>query len=184
MADHEDTSASMSEITIDEPHLRAVVITLFVVGAVAVIPTTFIRWQRNRLKELEFAFVLSGLVFFIAYEVILLAVMPIVYQISYMSMGIYDKAPMPTPQNIIDFITLMFVSSLMSWSLLWSIKISLLVFYRRLMIGLPHQLKWWNVVFAYTIITYLYTMITTFTSCGGPINFHRDPRCKFSFRPF
>lgn len=173
---------SMSEITIDEAHLRAVVITLLVVGVVATIPTTFVRWQRDRLKELEFAFLLSGLVFFIVYEVILLKVMPIVYQISYMSMGIYDKTPIPTDQDVVDFITLMFVSSLMSWTLLWSIKVSLLVFYRRLMVGLPHHLKWWNAVLGYTIITYLFTMITTFTSCGGPVNFHRDTR-SFCARP-
>lgn len=186
MADHEDDPVhSMVEITIDEAHLRAVVIILLVVGATATIPTVFVRWQRNRLKDLEFAFVLSGVVFFIAYEVILLKVMPLIYQISYFTMGMYDKAPIPTEQNMTDFITLMFVSSLMSWSLLWSIKISLLVFCRQLMVGLPHHLKWWNAVFAYTIITYLYTMITTFTSCGGPINFHRDPRCKFfCFSPF
>ncbi|KAL1959379.1 hypothetical protein VTO42DRAFT_2182 [Malbranchea cinnamomea] len=183
MADHEENSTHAStDIFIDEAHLRAVVITLLVVGAVATIPTAYIRWQRNRLRELECAFLLSGLIFFITYEVVLLKVMPLVYQISYFGLGMYDKAPPPTLDNIRDFVTLMFVSSLMSWSLLWSIKASLLVFYRRLMIGLPHHLRWWNVVLAYTIITYLYTMITTFTSCGGPINFHRDVQL-FCARP-
>jgi hypothetical protein len=161
---------------IEEGPLRAVIITFLVIGVGMAFPTAYIRWKNNRLREIEGAFLVVALLFFIAYESLLLEVMPIIYQLFRFSKGEINVWP-TIVQDLSKFTALMFTSSLMSWTLLWSVKLSLLFLYRRLMNGLPHHMVWWKVVFGYTIVTYLYTMVTTFTSCGGPINITREPFC-------
>ncbi|CAL3968565.1 unnamed protein product [Diplocarpon coronariae] len=48
---------------------------------------------------------------------------------------------------------------------LWSVKISLLLFYRRLLVGLNGYMRWWWIVMWFTIASLLASTLSNFLSC-------------------
>ncbi|WEW61921.1 hypothetical protein PRK78_007421 [Emydomyces testavorans] len=168
-------------IVIAKPHLFAVVIVLLVVAIILYASAAVIRWKYNRLKEREFAFMLGGFLFYIAYEAILLRAIPVAYRLSYVQDGLAPVYP-TIFQDALAYIKLMSTLSVLFWCLLWGVKLSLLMLYRRLMIGLPLQLRAWMVVFVYTIIMFLFCIISTMLSCGG-INNVKDQMTYACLRP-
>lgn len=165
-------------IIIQQPNLFAAVIVLFSLATFVLIAATYVRWKYRRLKEVECAFVLLGYLFYVGYEATLLKVMPIVYRLSSVKTGLTEKYP-TILDDLETFIILMISTALMLWCLLWSIKFALLVLYRRLMLGLPLQLKFWMAVLVYTIISFVFCIVTTLTSCGGVVNLKKDVKGEF-----
>jgi hypothetical protein len=60
---------------------------------------------------------------------------------------------------------LQFAAILFFWSCLWCIKGSLMMFYRRLFVGVNGYMKWWWMVAMFCIITWLASILTNFLSC-------------------
>lgn len=166
------------DIFIGERALFITIVSLTVLGSVILLPTIYIRWTQRRFKELEVAFVAAGYVFFLAYELMLLQAMPRVYRIDNAAR---EKVTYPEMKNDHKtFVVLLTGSAIIFFTQLWSIKLSLLVFYRRLMTGLPAHLRWWKAVLIFTIVTYIYSFITTLMSCGGPTRISKDLTCTCS----
>lgn len=167
------------EIFIEQRTLFIVIFGLLIAGSAMMVPTMWIRWRHKQLKVWECAFLVNAFVFYLAYEISLLQVMPIVYRLNYISLGKLNSYPNVLKDARI-LIAMMFTTSLLSWTQLWSIKLSLLVFYRRLMVGLPVQLKLWRAILLYTILTYVFSIVSTAMSCGGPANI-KDPWRMYLF---
>lgn len=51
------------------------------------------------------------------------------------------------------------------WSSLWSIKVSLLMFYLRLLDGVAGYMKWWWAVVGTCALTWIACILTNFTVC-------------------
>lgn len=164
-------------IIIQQPRLLAAVITLFSLATFVLVAAAFVRWKYRRLKEVECAFILLAYFFYVGYEVTLIKVMPVIYRLSAVKTGMTEKYP-TFFDDLEKFIILMFSTAMMLWCLLWSIKFGLLVLYRRLMLGLPLQLKFWMAVTAYTTIAFVFCVVTTLTSCGGVVNVRKDIKSK------
>ena len=60
---------------------------------------------------------------------------------------------------------LQFTFVMFFWTCLWSIKGSLLIFYRRLLLGVNGYMKWWWAVVVFCILTWLASLLTNFLSC-------------------
>ncbi|EFW22611.1 hypothetical protein D8B26_000738 [Coccidioides posadasii str. Silveira] len=163
------------DIIIEQPKLVSVVLVLICVATLIYLLAIFVRWKHNRLRDLECVFMLSAFVFYLVYEIMLLVSMPLFYRLNAVNLGLIEKYPTAL-QDKERFILLLFVNNLIFLFLLWSVKFGLLVLYRRLMIGLPRQLKVWLVVLVYTAITFLFSFITTLTACGGISNLQKDLR--------
>ncbi|KMU78505.1 hypothetical protein CISG_07166 [Coccidioides immitis RMSCC 3703] len=133
------------DIIIEQPKLVTVVLVLTCVATLIYLLAIFVRWKHNRLRELECVFMLSAFVFYLVYEIMLLVSMPLFYRLNAVNLGLIEKYPTAL-QDKERFILLLFVNNLIFLFLLWSVKFGLLVLYRRLMIGLPRQLKVWLVV--------------------------------------
>ncbi|PGH12915.1 hypothetical protein AJ80_06520 [Polytolypa hystricis UAMH7299] len=161
-------------VVIAEGKLRIVVVVLLVFASLVFFAAAGIRAKFKRLYDVECIFMLAALVFYLAYEILLLVDLPYVYRITYVSSGQLD--PYPTLIDEIRlYAALILSANFLLWTLLWSVKLSLLFFYRRLMVSLPRELFWWKLVLCYTLVTYAFSIITNFTSCGGPINLSREP---------
>ena len=163
------------QIFINERQLFIVIVSLTVLGSVILLPTIYIRWSQQRFKELEVAFIAAAYILFLAYEVMLLEAMPHVYRIDN---AVREKTEYPEMiQDRKTFVALLTGSAIIFFTQLWSVKLSLLVFYRRLMTGLPAHLRWWKAVLIFTIVTYIYSFVTTLMSCGGPARISKDMKC-------
>lgn len=68
-------------------------------------------------------------------------------------------------QTIIRQLKLQFAFVILFWTCLWSVKGSLMMFYRRLLIGLDGHMKWWWTVVIICILTYLVSLLTNFLAC-------------------
>ncbi|EEP77764.1 conserved hypothetical protein [Uncinocarpus reesii 1704] len=167
MVDPKQHVEPSQQVFIAEHDLYAVVVALTVVGSVFLIPTAYLRWRHNRLKELEVIFIVLGYALFLTFEIMLLHIQPLVYRVGRVVLG--NAPPYPTmAQDRQKTTVLTITGTIVFFSTLWSIKLSLLLFFRQLMKGLPAQLFWWTVVLAYTIITYLFCFLSTIMACGGP----------------
>ncbi|PGH02044.1 hypothetical protein GX51_04856 [Blastomyces parvus] len=155
------------QIWIQEGALHAFIISMLVLGSVILIPTAYLRWKHKRLKDIEVGFIVAGYIFFLAYEILLLKIQPIIYRQSLVGLG--KLAPYPT---ILDerrtVVTLTVVSVIVFVTCLWCIKISLLFFIRQVIKGLPDEMRWWAVIMTYTVVTWLFCFFMTLFSCGGP----------------
>lgn len=58
-----------------------------------------------------------------------------------------------------------FFFMMLFWTTLWSVKGSLMMFYRRLVVGVDGYMTWWWVVVAFSIITYLISIMTNILDC-------------------
>lgn len=168
---------SSNAIFISEKELSAVVIVLLVIALCCVIAATYIRWTKNRFRQIECVFVGTAVVVYLVYMIDWLIMFHPMYNVNRITLGELQIYP-GFQQDLLLYLKLIFTSSLLSWTILWSIKLSLLFLYRRLMRGLPAELRWWWVAFAYCIITYIFSVVGTFVSCGGPVLLISDPASK------
>ncbi|OJD25396.1 hypothetical protein ACJ73_03232 [Blastomyces percursus] len=160
------------QIWIHERALFAFIIAMVVLGSVILVPTAYLRWKHKRLKEVEVGLIVAGYLLFLAYQILLLKIQPIIYRQSLVGLG--RMAPYPT---ILDerktVVTLTIVSVIVFVTCLWCIKISLLFFIRQVIKGLPDEMRWWAVIMTYTVVTWLFCFFITLFSCGGPAAFSR-----------
>ncbi|KLJ11062.1 hypothetical protein EMPG_13641 [Blastomyces silverae] len=155
------------QIWIHERALFAFIIAMVVLGSVILIPTAYLRWKHKRLKEVEAVLIVAGYLFFLAYQIMLLKIQPIIYRQSLVGLG--RMAPYPTIlEERQTAVTLTIVSVIVFVTCLWCIKISLLFFIRQVIKGLPDELRWWAVIMTYTVVTWLFCFLITLFSCGGP----------------
>lgn len=56
--------------------------------------------------------------------------------------------------------------NILFWSVLWSVKISLLLFFRRVMLRTTYM-TWWWLILAFTCATFLGCIVTLFTACDS-----------------
>lgn len=166
--DGSDRKADLTaQIWIGERSLYIFIVVMTVLGSVMLIPTAYLRWKHKRLREIEVIFIVAGYLFFLAYEMLLLRIQPLVYRLSYVGLGL--KPPYPTILDDRNKVVVLTISStIVFFTALWCIKISLLFFIRQLMKGLPDELRWWTIVLIYTIATWIYCFLITLMSCGGP----------------
>jgi hypothetical protein len=103
---------------------------------------------------------------FIGLSAVFLAVMPILYRILAVGAGTMP----PYPGLVIEgalFMKLMFSSSVLYWVVLWSVKLSLLFVFRRLIVLLPRYVKGWWFVLTFTLLAFVGCFITNITSCSS-----------------
>ncbi|KAF3482012.1 uncharacterized protein GIQ15_04771 [Arthroderma uncinatum] len=156
-----------AEIWIGENSLFIFIVFMTVFGSLVLIPTAYIRWRHKRIMEPEVIFIVLGYAFFLAHELVLLSLQPLVYRLSYVALGMrpYYKEIMAERH---DVVVLAYVSTYVFYSALWCIKISLLLFFRQFMRALPEQLRYWNLALGYLVLSFLFGFLATLLSCGGP----------------
>ncbi|KAF2751074.1 hypothetical protein M011DRAFT_491697 [Sporormia fimetaria CBS 119925] len=123
-------------------------------------------WQRKG-REVQDWLLYVAYVFFLAQAVCYMVVIPTVYKINRVlasAAPIYEEIQ---PDGI--FYTRMFFVTLMSfWISLWTVKLSLLFLYKKLMDRLPRiYKKLWIAVVIFCIISLIACIVSYFTSCDS-----------------
>ncbi|KAF2023502.1 hypothetical protein EK21DRAFT_80779, partial [Setomelanomma holmii] len=74
--------------------------------------------------------------------------------------------------------TMYFFTCLGLWLTLWSIKFSLLAFYKRIMIDVPVYITLWRIVLGYCVFTLVLTIILLLTACPTPAGWFKTDGCN------
>lgn len=115
-----------------------------------------------------------------------------IYMILGLQTGLTPKKAYNTPEKVASAMIhqskLQFVFMMFFWTTLWSVKASLLMFYRRLFIGVQGYMRWWWVVVGICVVTWLMSFLSNFMDCM-PLRrrFSLDPKgnnsCHLMLRP-
>jgi hypothetical protein len=100
-------------------------------------------WKRSRM-ELQDYLIYFAFICFFTMSVCYLVIVPKIYQIGRVTLGVIK--PWPTMMDdIVRYVRMMFVTTTLFWIALWSVKLSLLALYKKLMEGLPrvYMRLWW-----------------------------------------
>jgi hypothetical protein len=111
------------------------------------------RYYKQTGVQIEDFFVLLSWVVFIAMAIMYVVVTPVMYKISAMEQGeqVYTNLEQ-LEEDALYMIKIFFVNTMLLWVVLWSVKLSLLMLYRRLFKGLPAQMRWWWLVLVFTLL--------------------------------
>lgn len=147
---------------------KAVLIVTLCIAIVFTIARFIARWMKLRRAplELEDIFLFLALASWAIVAGLYLTILPMFY-------GLYDIAlglvPKPSAQESYDksraINTYFFVVQIFFWTVLWSVKLSLLFQFKKLTKGIIlYERIWWGVL-AFTILTWIASQITNLTSC-------------------
>jgi hypothetical protein len=125
---------------------------MVIIASVYVLARTGIQlWKRSRM-ELQHYLMYLAFVSFLVMSICYLIVVPKIYQIGRVTLGVIP--PWPTMMDDITmYVRMMFVTTTLFWVSLWSVKLSLLTLYKKLMEGLPKiYMRLWWALFMFCIV--------------------------------
>jgi hypothetical protein len=145
------------------------------------------RWYKIRRVpyEMEDIFLYVALVSFIIMCALYLATIPTYFNIIAIEAGLMEAYPSIT-HDLVVMLKEFFVVQFFFWLTLWSVKWTLLFMFKRLTEGLPTYNRIWWAVFSFSILTFIGSCISNFTSCSsmhawftaGECETPRDARAK------
>jgi len=125
----------------------------------------------NNLQRLfwDDAFAVSGMVWLTMMTILNHLSCDAIYLIQTIAEGGTPPAPFTTSNKISSTIMLQrkmqMIFMVFFWNCLWSVKGSLLMLYRRLFTCVDGYMKWWWVVVASCVLTWLISVLTNFMTC-------------------
>ncbi|KAF2861952.1 hypothetical protein K470DRAFT_275817 [Piedraia hortae CBS 480.64] len=109
--------------------------------------------KQPRLQP-EDVFISIAYIFFLGMCICYLVIVRKMYKISAVEVG--SMAPY---EGIIEdvhiTVPVMLATTELLWAILWAVKFSFLFLYRKLMIRLPHYIRWWWAVFVFCLLVCL-----------------------------
>jgi hypothetical protein len=126
--------------------------SMLVLGSAFVAARVSMQLWKRKVMELQDYFLYAAYVFFLAMSICFLVMVPRLFAIAEVTAGIIE--PYPTMANdVILYFQAMFASTTLFWLTLWSVKLSLLALYKKMMEGLQgiYMRLWWT-VFGFCIV--------------------------------
>jgi hypothetical protein len=147
-------SNSFSETYVTAERLRGTSIAMITVASLFCIARFTARWYKAWRFQAEDIFMLLAWAFFLSMSMSYVVLIPAMYRINVMESG---KVPLyPTLLKDANLmIKILICNSMLFCTALWSVKFSLLFLYRRLMNGLPKQMRWWWAVTIFCNLVYI-----------------------------
>lgn len=102
--------------------------------------------------ELQDYLVYTAFTLFLTMSICYLVIIHKIYMIGEVVNGLVDPWP-SMKADILTYVRIMFVTTTLFWLSLWSVKLSLLALYRKLLEGLPevYMRLWWG-VFSFCLV--------------------------------
>ncbi|KAL1960605.1 hypothetical protein VTO42DRAFT_7184 [Malbranchea cinnamomea] len=170
---------------INEGQMLGLIWALWGLGFITTICRGVLRFRVQGKYMLEDYFALTGFIFLTALTAVITVLTPIFFLArGYMiaaAKNPFTPPPLPIDAMMarqVKALKLMFAQMLLFWSTLWAGKFSLLVFFRRLVIGLPRYMRAFWVVFALVLLTYLGCMISNFLTCKPLSKYWSETGCS------
>ncbi|KAL1955950.1 hypothetical protein VTO42DRAFT_7935 [Malbranchea cinnamomea] len=125
-----------------------------------------LRFWKSIGVQWEDLFIVLSWAFFLAMTILYIIVIPAVYRVTGVMAG--EDSPYATMiQDALFMKRIFFATTLLLWASLWSVKLSLLVLYRRLLARLKTEIRVWWGVLIFTILSFIGCVISNFTSCDS-----------------
>jgi hypothetical protein len=120
--------------------------SMLVIGSAFVGARVSMQLWKRKAMELQDYFLYAAYIFFLAMSICFLVMVPRLFAIAEVSAGIREPYPTMT-DDVILYFRVMFASTTLFWLTLWSVKLSLLALYKKMMEGLQGVYKklWWAV---------------------------------------
>ncbi|KAJ5054219.1 uncharacterized protein L3040_000500 [Drepanopeziza brunnea f. sp. 'multigermtubi'] len=152
-----------------EKNYRTMLWTLYTVAVFITVLRLAVRYFQMKRLLWDDAFAIFGLISFTVMVVLAELMCEKIYMLITFSEGgslgpKYTETKQIT-DGIIDQLIMQFYFMMLFWTTLWSIKGSFLMFYRRLFTGTDGYMKWWWAVVAFTIATYIASVLTNVMVC-------------------
>lgn len=143
---------------------------MWALGFVIVVLRLVVRYRTTSRLYWDDAFAISGIVWLTTMVIMNHTARDAIYlQMEIASGGRPSNPKFISKQVISDAILgqkkMQFAFMVGFWNCLWSAKASLLMFYRRLFNGVDGYMRWWWLVTATCIVTWLISLLTDFMVC-------------------
>lgn len=86
--------------------------------------------------------------------------------------------PLDFKEQVELFLKLQFSIITLFWTSLWAVKLSFLMFYRKILAGLPGHMIWWRLILVFTVLAYLGCQATNLKSCTPISNYFHIGACE------
>ena len=137
---------------VSERHFHAVTYAMVVLASLFIVARAGIQVSKRKAMQLQDYLLYIAYLFFIVMAICYLVIIPKVYMIGRVSNG--SMTPWATmAADVVMYIRVMFITTMLFWLALWLVKFSLLALYKKLMTGLPTvYVKLWWAVFIFCLI--------------------------------
>jgi hypothetical protein len=144
--------ASVYSEIITKPQFIQITCSMLVLSSAFVVARVGLQVWKRKAMELQDYLLYAAYIFFLAMSVCFLVMIPRLFAIAQATAGIIELYP-TMMDDVILYFRAMFASTTLFWLTLWSVKLSLLALYKKLMEGLPAMYKklWWA-VFVFCIV--------------------------------
>jgi hypothetical protein len=137
---------------ISEAQLSGVIYSMLVLASVFVLARSAVHVYRRRRPEAQDYLLYAAFVLFLIMTICYLVILPKLFMISSVSVGAVQRGP-TFQDDMITYVRMMFVTTTLFWVSLWSIKLSFLSLYKKLLQGLPIvYMRLWIAVLAFCVI--------------------------------
>ncbi|CAK4034242.1 Hypothetical predicted protein [Lecanosticta acicola] len=161
---------------------RDVLLAFCILGIVATTLITLLRvyvriTRQNRLREDDFALFVA-VALYITMAALYIADLPYLYTVM-------DWLEGTTPTVDLRFIAASYTQmmkfnwavTLFYWAVLWSVKLSLLLFFRRVISQIKRWMRAWWCILAFTLVSFCGCVVSQITSCDTPHDFTVLGKC-------
>ncbi|PSK42053.1 hypothetical protein B9Z65_3967 [Elsinoe australis] len=162
---------------VTEQNMRATSIGLLVVTSIVVGIRTSLTIYQHKSIRWDDGWLFAGYFFFVAMTILYLAKASVIFSF----WGVIDGTKPVYSTMMQDDVTMRKVSlaaNILFYSALWSVKFSLLAFYKQLMARLQTYVRAWWVVTTLTSIFYIVAIILSVTGCSRPQDLMSSGGCQ------
>jgi hypothetical protein len=139
-------------------------VVLLIIGLLFTLTRTILRWQKLHRAQIEDYLVWLATAFYVSFISLYIAVFPVFERVVQAGSNIIP--PYETlERDAYYMLACLFASQILFWATLWTIKLSLLFWFRRLTKGLPKYSLIWKIIAGFTGLSFVACVVTQFTSC-------------------
>ncbi|KAH7406819.1 hypothetical protein DE146DRAFT_405826 [Phaeosphaeria sp. MPI-PUGE-AT-0046c] len=150
---------------IPEQRFVEVSVSMVVLASIFVLARIGIQIWRRKMMHLQDYLIYFAYIAFLTMSICYLIIIPNIYRIGRVTVGIMTPWPTIT-EDVIIYTRLMFVTTSLFWLSLWLVKLSLLTLYKNLMDGLPmvYMRLWWALL-VFCLVSLVGCIVSYLTSC-------------------
>lgn len=138
---------------------------MIAVASTVFVGRTIARSPRGWRLQAEDIFMSLAFVLFLAMSVAYIVIIDPMFRLTAVRDG--TRPPYATmTDDALLVIKVFFCNSMLLWFALFSVKLAFLTLYRRLMMGLPHYLRWWWAILGFCIVVRLPRIARSISSPG------------------
>ncbi|KAF2151597.1 hypothetical protein K461DRAFT_268748 [Myriangium duriaei CBS 260.36] len=167
----------MSSTRINLSSTQAANIVLLVVTTAVTVPRLLLPiWTPERRVGWKDGWLIAAFVAYISLAIIYIATMPVIFRIGAIADG-SSQVYAGVIQDAQSVLKIVFSTTILHWSVLWFVKLSMLAFYKELIARLRTYTRLWWAVAVITALTFLVNVFQFMFTCQTPSDYFVVGKC-------